>query len=610
MNVTNQNWGYLHDHAHEMYKLGKGDHDTNYIVWAEPLHWTPGPIGEVFRRPWYGMRWEPAENSGLERDWVPRDEQSWPLSFAVKYHGTIPTSPTDVNYRRYLLDTASMTTTPVKALDDVEPRNHLKIYRSVNWHDPLEEKFINSIAGSDTTFHEDSSDCRRLQLVLNLRRVNASDDTLDDAPVVSVVVPYHMRWKDQADTTPSYLPISQRMPFRLVPMLDKDSVLDLPLDRGLEMKKRTIDLSAEYVDSIVITRRMLPLHSDPGDPDITIVAEFRTDSLIGRRIEFGDTTYPRLTHILKSSLFDYPVKKTTDSALLANNDTASYNRRYQAIDSMGVRVWYHGHSTVAIRSASLLTPLTKRATSGYYDTAFVSRFEIHRDSIKKRIDTVGAHTGRTLRLLSFYTNDEFDIDQLLGMRYKLEFLDRRLTSETGYDGGRTVNGNLQSGYGRQKFHGFPSKFLWTTGLTMPTRPTAAPYVARTGVLEFGFNTNTPVPAPLMSLKAGYRWASDESPFRRYETDIITNFYGPQVRLSLPLPATSPDYTTLPVYEGIMHADNAMVGPSAMQEHLTYATMYQTGDWYFAARRYYWTNFFYHLDMKYGFDDAGRPYVTI
>jgi hypothetical protein len=217
MNVTNQNWGYLHDHVHEMYKLGKGDHDTNYIVWAEPLQWTPGPIGDVFRRPWYGLRWEPAENSGLGRDWVPRDEHSWPLSFAAKHHGTIPTSSADVNYRRYVLDTASMASNPIKVLDSVEPRNHLHIYRSIDWSNPLEEKFMGTTNDSTTYFYEDSSDCRRLQLAINLRRSSASDDYLDDEPVVSVVVPYHMRWKDQEADNDLYLPVGQRMPFRIVP---------------------------------------------------------------------------------------------------------------------------------------------------------------------------------------------------------------------------------------------------------------------------------------------------------------------------------------------------------------------------------------------------------
>ncbi len=606
MNVTSGNWGYLNDFAPELYKLGKGINDTNYIVWGAPLWWTPGPVGDVFRREWYGLRWEPAENPGLGRDWQPRDEDSWPFSFATRYHGTIPTSSTDVNYRRFKLDSASMASNPLRALDSVEPRNYLRMYRSVKWIAPMGERFADStpvVVLGDTvswnySYFEDSTDARRLQLVVNLRRTNATDTILDDQPVVSIVVPYQMRWKDQVNTSADYEPRRLRMPFRLIPWNHKDSTFDLPLSRGLEMKMRVPP--GGYSDSVIITRRMLPRHSDPGDPDITFVAEFRTDTIKG---EDGI----RREHMLKTGFFDYPAKNISDATLLAS-DNAAYNKRYRAIDSLGVTIWYHGNSPVAVRSASLLTPLTKNATSGHYDTAFASRFAIHRDSIRNELDTVAAHTGRTFRLLSFYTNDEFDLDQLLGMRYKLEYLDRRLTSETGFTGSRVTGDNFRTEYGKQKFHGWPSKFLWTSGVTHPNRATSVPYVARYGVNEWGYNTNTPVPAPMMSLKSGHRWADAGSPYRKYEADVSTSYYGSQIQLSLPFITTPNDYTTLAVYEAILHANAAQVGPAAMQENAAYVSMYQTGDWYFSKRRYFWSNFFYHTDPKYGFDSAGRPYV--
>jgi hypothetical protein len=113
MNVTNQNWGYLNSFVHQMYKLGEGVGDTNYIVWASPLWHTPGPYGDIFRRPWYGLRWEPAEHAGPDRTWTPRDDSAWSFSFRARYHGSIPTSSTDENYRRFVLDTASMAATKV-----------------------------------------------------------------------------------------------------------------------------------------------------------------------------------------------------------------------------------------------------------------------------------------------------------------------------------------------------------------------------------------------------------------------------------------------------------------------------------------------------------------
>lgn len=642
MNVTGDNWGYLNANAHKMYTLGDGLRDTNYIVWASPLWFTPGRTGDAFRIPWYGFRWEPAENSGLSSTWQPRDGDSWPFSFGARHHGSVPTSASDVNYRRFVLDTAGLTGTPVRVLDSAEPRNLFRIYSGLDWSNPLEEHFYrdslprynnptdtvgweysyatdwtvpsdsvprttgdeNDIAGWYYLYDHDLTDGRRMQLVINLRRTSAQDTILDDAPVLSVVVPYHMRWKDQNMLNSSFRPGPQRMPFRKIPMGSKDSCFSLPLGRGSEMPMQTIDVTNEYCDSLVITRAMLPLHSDSGGPDVTIVAEFRTDTII----EIKSGVYARRPHFLKTSVFDYPAASISDSVLQAN-DKPAYNRRYQAIDSLGVTVWYHGNAGVAIHSVSLVTPWTKRATSGYHDTAFVSRFRTHRDSIKRQIDTVSAHTGRTIRLLSFYTNDEFDVEQLLGMRYKLEFLDRRLTAETGYNGGRFYSDNLRSAYGKQKLQGFPTKFLWTAGPTMPTRPTIAPYLARGGVDEWAFDSNSPVPAPILSLKAGYRWNGAPSPFRTFETDVSSNYYDPSYeRFSLPVPSAPHDYTSQGAYETYIHSDNALTGTAIIAENTAFTQYYGTGGWYFAKRRNFWCNFFYHLDPVYGFDSHGRPYV--
>ncbi len=347
MNVTGGNWGYLNPFAHEMHKLGEGDNDTNYIVWAEPLWWTPGRTGELFKLAWYGLRWEPAENSGLGRDWQPRDNDAWPFSFGAKYHGTIPTGIENVNYRRFMLDTASMASNPLRVLDSVEPRNYFRIYSGVDWLNPEEEKFIRdslprfglptdtvgweyayrndwtvpsdsvpktitadstNIAGWYYLYDHDLSDGRRLQLVLNLRRTFSTDTILDDEPVLSVVVPYQMRWKDQDPTDSiNFQPDRMRMPFRMVPMTDRDSAFDLPMSRGLEMKTMAVNVNSQYSDSVVITRRMLPLHSDPGARDITFVAEFRTDTIWGISVDLGDTTFRvRRPHVLKTAYFDFP----------------------------------------------------------------------------------------------------------------------------------------------------------------------------------------------------------------------------------------------------------------------------------------------------------------
>jgi hypothetical protein len=211
LNVTGGDWGWMGSgKTVEMSKLGNGYRDKNYLVWAQPLHGSgTAAIGDAFRNPWYGLRWEPAENSGLEKDWEPRDADSWPFSFGAKYHGTIPGSPSNTNYRRFVLSPVSMPSNPVRVLDSAEPRNYLRITRQVNWKDPLGTRFlidstIDSIVGSDTlwkfNYMQDTTDGRRLVVALNLRRTLSTDTILDDEPVLSFVVPYHLRWKDQDPT--------------------------------------------------------------------------------------------------------------------------------------------------------------------------------------------------------------------------------------------------------------------------------------------------------------------------------------------------------------------------------------------------------------------------
>ncbi len=70
--------------------------------------------------------------------------------------------------------------------------------------------------------------------------------------------------------------------------------------------------------------------------------------------------------MLKSGFFDFPVgpESTLVTTVGGVSDSTLFNKRYRAIDTLGVTVWYHGRSSVAIRAVSMLTPFTKRATSG------------------------------------------------------------------------------------------------------------------------------------------------------------------------------------------------------------------------------------------------------
>ncbi len=541
------------------------------------------------------MRWEPAENGGLDRTWTPRDDDAWPFTFAAKHHGNIPTSSSDVNYRRYKLAYSNTVTYPDKVLDSVEPRDRLFLKRTVNWPDNDNP----SVTGG-----ADTSDVRRMMLVVNLRRTDASDTVVDDSVVASIVVPYQLRWKDHSATRVDSS--RYRMPFTRIPYATADSIQFMPLGRGKEIKRRTPP--GGYSDSILITRRMLPLHTALGGPDITIVAEFRTDTI---RNNLGT----RVNRVLKTAMFDYPAANITDSILLIHN-VEGFNKRYMAIDTLGVTIHYHGTTTpIAIRAASLLTPQTYRATCGHNDVTWGVGFKAEVDSIKKVQQLVYGDTTRalsarrTIKVLGFYTCDEFDIQHLVGMRYRLELLDRRLTSETGFAGARTYGGYFRTEFGKHKLHAFPSKFLWTAGVTTAGRPTVSPYCNHSGYIdEWGFNTNTPIPAPILSLKAAFGWPADGAPHRRWETDVSTNASGAGAYIGLPIPTTPFNYQSISAYEHYIHTEGSLGGPPLDQENAAYTSMYQTGDWYFAKRRYFWSNFFYHLDHVFALNANGVPYV--
>lgn len=617
MNVTCDNYGYMHtmtygltgeltrriktdsagrlyDAVGNLYNLGPGKNDTNFVIWAQPLIdvWNNAD----FTGRWLGMRWDPAEISDLTAAWQPRDTEAWPLGFGARHHGSVPTS--GENYRRFVLTRVPGLTYPVRVLDSVEPRNAVFIRdNEFDWRTPW----------ADTSFSQDSSEARRLQLVVNLRRVSVSDTVTDDSVVASVVVPYQMRWKQQGNV--EFKDSSRhRMPFRLIPANDRDSAFDLPQGRGLELPMRSPP--GGYCDSILITRRMLPTHSEAGGPDITLVAEFRTDQLLD---QFGEVM-PRL---LKTGLFNFPGDDDDDSTLVIQTssgpDSSRFNKRYKAIDTLGVTVWYHGTTTsVAIRSVALLTPQTKRAVSGYHDQLWADSLKKQIDSIAKIQQIVKAATGRTIKLLGFYMCDEFNIEHLVGMRYRLDLLGGRLTSETGYGGVRTYDGNAHNAYGPHLLQGFPSNMLWTAGFAQTTRATARPYASRGGMAEVACETCTP-PLTTLGYKLGFKRAPDmnNAPYRAYETAVKTNFYiSSYETVNAPFPTTPNNYTTDAVYQTVLHSDQAEVGYMAHHEITLFINAAQT-PWFFEKRRDWWSNFFYHLDPKYRLNNAnpGVPYVT-
>lgn len=66
MNVTADQFGYLDalGHIRQLKHLGRGNGDTNFLVWTSPLADLPDS-NMAFIDKWMGMRWEPAENGAM-----------------------------------------------------------------------------------------------------------------------------------------------------------------------------------------------------------------------------------------------------------------------------------------------------------------------------------------------------------------------------------------------------------------------------------------------------------------------------------------------------------------------------------------------------------------
>ncbi|CAN5475692.1 hypothetical protein BH10BAC6_BH10BAC6_17170 [soil metagenome] len=77
MNVTADQFGFLDPttHIRQLKHLGRGNGDTNYLVWTSPLAILKQD-NKSFLGFWMGMRWEPAENGGYDRSWKARDADS------------------------------------------------------------------------------------------------------------------------------------------------------------------------------------------------------------------------------------------------------------------------------------------------------------------------------------------------------------------------------------------------------------------------------------------------------------------------------------------------------------------------------------------------------
>jgi hypothetical protein len=120
LGVTADNYGYFDTSTTGHFStLQRMKADTNFLLWGDPLGDIGSTASRLFASYFMGMRYEPSETGGCSRDWTPRDDSAWPLSFTYRYGGSVPTSPSDENYRRYLLsDDDTIADSPVVVLAD------------------------------------------------------------------------------------------------------------------------------------------------------------------------------------------------------------------------------------------------------------------------------------------------------------------------------------------------------------------------------------------------------------------------------------------------------------------------------------------------------------
>ena len=229
---------------------------SNYTPPTEPINTTTNLI---FQPTWLGstgyspgyfkavmMQYEPTlPLDGTNEGTILRpDDPSEPI-FGFRYrNGRILTDTTDDNYSRIVLEKDS-SYTGGKVLDDIWPQPN----------------FDSDEKGGQT----DSYKGKLWYLTINLRRLKPSiETTKDNSVILSIKMPY-LKWNSTADF----------IKFNKIPSnISNDTVrLNSFEDRGIAQKMILIDPA---IDSVAITRNMLPVSSD-GYENITISAEFITN---------------------------------------------------------------------------------------------------------------------------------------------------------------------------------------------------------------------------------------------------------------------------------------------------------------------------------------------
>lgn len=586
-NLTNDHWSYFPapSNIEQLRRLDRTR--VNYLGWAlGAWEWRSDQAGRAFAQPWIGMRYDPAERAGNDADWTPRDAVAWPYGFEVRHPaGRVPEDPDDENYRRYILDAARFpATVRTKVLDSAAPRTSLFDYHT----------YRGGTSGDGVRLEDreqgrpDSVDGRRLLLVIDLRRLDADDTRLDDTPILHVGIEARRFEPDAEHAHPVLLNFSH------VP--DPDGVLDptVPHRRGRHV---AMVPAATQNDGITIRRRHLPVGTDR---DITIVAEFRTDTAM---------RYDSTAGVWKA----LPALRLKPTERLGHGREGS---QQQYLDTITPVVWYEGSTSVAIRSISVMSPLTYGSLAGIYDSIYAAAVEAEIRTMRalQRYwhDSIiaGDPLGKPIYVAHIYPVDEYLECENLGVWYRGHLLDSLVNSETGFRG-PVWDRVYRIGDARQKLQMMPTHATWTSGIETCTRITRSamfPYADHTfeGDAE---QRRSPEPWPSLNQKAGYlhdrRHPYWKPYYAAYETIGLTNLllgtsWEP---FGLPLPER---FRGDRAYDVILanHAEN---GYPAVHEHGLHSLFGTTGRTFFERRKPWYAHFFTHLRLTYGTTDgSGSP----
>ncbi len=247
---------------------------------------------------------------------------------------------------------------------------------------------------------------------VNLRRASfaSMNDTSDNAPVLSIVIPYYLNLSDSARKIKFS---SKPNPSIRTEMTYTYSVgaNNYQVSRGYEL-----GTEATTADSIIITRSMIPNSSDTSvtGPDITINFDFITD---------GDDN--------QNPVFWGDIKDSTDTT---------------KIRSIGLNVYYHKTCDIDLNYIRIGNPMSHKLWKGEYDSLFHSKIQTGINIIK----------NKGYKLVRFYGRDEISDHYELwdAMRYFNKLVgglaitegnsqDERYLYRTGTD--RNWRGSIPSG---------------------------------------------------------------------------------------------------------------------------------------------------------------------